>query len=205
MDKLDIIVLLGNVGAGKTTQAKALIEEFDIPYLGVGDLLRHEIEMKTMLGSELKQKLDKGQFASDELISSILGNRLLAINEGRCLVDGAPRTVSQAEWFDELIAAHPQWTLTAVLLSVPDEVCQMRLLLRGRTSLAQREDDRPKVIPTRLKEFHVQTEPLIRKWGDKVRVVDGNEARDVVTERVMDQLWRAGVLPELDNTWRVVV
>ena len=91
------LVLLGPPGAGKGTQASAIVEKYNIPHISTGDIFRANIKEGTALGQEAKAYMDKGLLVPDELVVSIVKDRLLKddCTEG-FLLDGFPRTVGQA-------------------------------------------------------------------------------------------------------------
>jgi len=99
------LILLGPPGAGKGTQAKRVIEEFDIPHISTGDIFRKNIKEKTELGQKVEGLLAEGKLVPDELTIEIVWDRL---DQEDCkngfLLDGFPRTIPQAEALDEGLA-----------------------------------------------------------------------------------------------------
>ena len=92
------LVLLGPPGAGKGTQASAIVGKYNIPHISTGDIFRANIKEGTALGREAKSYMDKGLLAPDELVVSIVKDRLLKEDcADGFLLDGFPRTVNQAE------------------------------------------------------------------------------------------------------------
>jgi adenylate kinase len=89
-------ILLGNVGAGKSTQAKLLSEQFDIEPLSTGEILRDEIARKTPLGVRIQAANEAGEFASDEIVLDIVRKRIADSECDSFLLDGVPRTTTQA-------------------------------------------------------------------------------------------------------------
>jgi len=182
-------ILLGGPGAGKGTQANYIKEEFDIPQISTGDMLRAAVKAGTDLGKEAKTYMDAGQLVPDEVIIGLVKER---IQEPDCekgfLFDGFPRTIPQADAMKE--ASVP---IDAVVdINVPDEEIIKRMggrrvhLASGRTyhvvfnppkeegkddvtgeALIQRDDDKEETVRKRLTVYHEQTEPLIeyyRNW-----------------------------------------
>jgi adenylate kinase len=95
------IVLLGPPGAGKGTQAKLISDTYGIPQISTGDILRDNAARKTELGLKAKEIMGRGDLVPDELVCSMVADRLLLADCVRgFILDGFPRTVRQAEWLD---------------------------------------------------------------------------------------------------------
>ena len=185
------IILLGPPGAGKGTQANFIKEEFSIPQISTGDILRSEVRAGTERGQQLKKIMDAGELVSDDLILEIIKVR---ITSDDCingyLFDGFPRTVAQAEG----MKANNIDVDYVVELEVDDEEIIRRMSGRrihmnsGRSyhvtfnppreegkddktgePLVQRDDDKEETVRKRLQIYHLQTSPLIdyySKWAD---------------------------------------
>jgi adenylate kinase len=185
------LILLGGPGAGKGTQASYITEQFSIPQISTGDMLRAAVKAGTALGREAKSVMDAGDLVSDGLILDLVKER---IAEPDCtngfLFDGFPRTIAQAEGLKEQGVGVDY----VVEIAVDDGEIVRRMsgrrvhLPSGRTyhiefnppeiagkddetgeDLIQRDDDREEVVKNRLEVYHAQTEPLIdyyRAWGE---------------------------------------
>ena len=128
---LDKIVLLGPPGSGKGTQAKRLAERFGFLHLSTGDMLREEVKENTELGRQAKGVMEKGELVSDELIVAMIKSRLESSGDG-VILDGFPRTVTQAEALDRMLTGMSQAIDRALLIHVGDEEVTQRLLGRAR-------------------------------------------------------------------------
>jgi len=197
------LILLGPPGAGKGTQAARLREDFALPYIGTGDLLREHRGNGTELGHQAKAFMDAGKLVPNELVIAMILEKVAAEGEDGFLLDGFPRTIEQADALQQALAAKGR-ALTAVLaLVVPDDVVVQRLSGRryGPTGivyhvdfdpptrvgvcdetgepLVQRDDDKPETIRQRLETYHEQTEPLLDYYEERglLRRFDGT--RDV--------------------------
>ena len=177
------VILLGPPGAGKGTQAQFVTEQFSIPQISTGDMLRSAVKAGSELGLEVKGVMDAGGLVSDSLIISLVKER---ISEPDCengfLFDGFPRTIPQAQAICDAGIA-----IDAVIeISVDDDEIVSRLSGRrvhensGRIyhiennppankdlddetgePLVQRADDRELTVRNRLSVYHDQTKPLL--------------------------------------------
>ena len=100
------IIFIAPPAAGKGTQSKLVSKKYNIPHISTGDLLRNEINSGSELGKSIKSEIDKGHFASDEIIFDLLKNRL---NQDDCkngyILDGFPRNLNQAREYDKMLEA----------------------------------------------------------------------------------------------------
>ena len=183
------IILLGPPGAGKGTQAQFICEQFSIPQISTGDMLRAAVSAGTELGKRVKSVMDSGALVSDDIIIELVKERITADDcANGFLFDGFPRTIVQAE---ALEAANVEIG-TVLEISVPDEEIVKRMSGRrvhpgsGRTyhiqynppktdgqddvtgeALIQREDDKEETVRERLSVYREQTQPLIGYYSDK--------------------------------------
>ncbi|HUO14007.1 MAG TPA: adenylate kinase [Verrucomicrobiae bacterium] len=98
------MVLLGPPGAGKGTQAKRIMEHYEIPQISTGDLLRENVAQGTELGRAAKAVMARGELVSDDLVCNMVRQRLLLPDTRRgYILDGFPRTAAQAGWLDALL------------------------------------------------------------------------------------------------------
>ena len=174
----DTIILLGPPGSGKGTQADRLRAELGFEPLSSGRLLRDARAAGTDVGRRAAEIMDRGDLVPDELVIEAVRDAL-AEHEGKpILLDGFPRTVSQAESLEALLADHDRELKAAVLIDVPDDEVASRISARGQG----RSDDQPGTVRARLLVYHRDTEPLIIFYEDRrlLRRVDGAQAADRV-------------------------
>lgn len=183
------LILLGGPGAGKGTQANFIMQRYRIPQISTGDMLRAAVKAGTSLGLAARQVMDRGDLVSDDIIISLVKERIKAPDcANGFLFDGFPRTIPQAEAMKASGVAIEH----VVEIAVPDETIVERMsgrrvhLSSGRSyhvkynppkngmkddvtgePLVQREDDLEDTVKKRLGIYHRQTEPLVafyEKW-----------------------------------------
>ncbi len=199
------IVLLGAPGAGKGTQAKKIQEQYSIPHLSAGDMLRDAVSRKTAGGTKASEYMDQGKLVPDSLVIDIIRQKIHDIDSG-FILDGFPRTFFQAcqlDTFVELDAVisidvpfhHLLKRLTGrrscpqcgavyhVLNNPPDvedtcDVCSTQLVLRP--------DDNEETVKTRIETYISATQPLIEYYTDKgvLHSVDGDMEIDEIYKNI---------------------
>ncbi len=121
------MLLLGAPGVGKGTQAKLLMDEFGIPQISTGDLLREHRKNHTPLGMMADELMAKGQLVPDDLVNKMVAARLTEPDtEHGYILDGFPRTLNQAEWLDGQLVAY-MLPVVAVAISVPEPILLARI------------------------------------------------------------------------------
>ena len=122
------IVLIGPPGAGKGTQARMLQEQFDIPQISTGDLLREAIKEGTLLGKQARQYMDAGELVPDQLVTAMVAERLQKEDcKKGFLLDGFPRTITQAEALANNLEQRKQGLDCALSIVVPKQHLTERL------------------------------------------------------------------------------
>lgn len=207
------VVFTGAPGCGKGTQARILKEKTHIAHLSTGEMLRQFAQKDTPLGRELKAALDRGEFASDEMIIEMVKNRIAEPDcEHGFILDGFPRTLPQAEVLESLMSEQ-NIKLTAVLeIQVPDEIIMERILGRyacmqcgagyhdkfqkpqiygvcdvcGGTEFARRKDDNRTTVENRLVNYRLLTYPTIPFFEKRglLKTVDGTGTIDAVSRKI---------------------
>ena len=210
------LILLGPPGAGKGTQAKRVIEEFDIPHISTWDIFRKNIKEKTELGQKVEGLLAEGKLVPDELTIEIVWDRL---DQEDCkngfLLDGFPRTIPQAEALDEGLAKRGLKLDRVLNIDVDKDSLVKRLSGRRvcpncgasyhidnnppkvegicdvcQTPIIQREDDKEQTVLDRIKVYDSQTKPLVDFYNkqDLVFTVDGTLPIDEITNKLVTEL-----------------
>ena len=203
------LILLGAPGAGKGTQAELLTKKLSIPAISTGNMLREAIRNGSALGMKVKQYMDEGALVPDELILSIVAER---VAEPDCkngfILDGVPRTLAQAEALD----AKGVRIDHVVSIEVDDSVIEGRMTGRrvcgncgasyhivanpSKTegicdlcsgNLVIRKDDAPETVRHRLEVYHASTEILKRYYEQqgKLRLINGEQEIDAISEQIL--------------------
>ena len=183
------LIFLGPPGAGKGTQAKVLADFLQVPHISTGDILRQAITDQTALGVKAQEYMDKGDLVPDQLVQDMVEERLQKSDAQKgWILDGFPRTVSQAVFLGNLLDRIQGDSERVVNLDAPDEIVVSRLLGRGR------KDDLEDVIRHRLNVYRRDTAPLIQYYGDrqKLLTVDGNQSQEEVTNALKIAITVAG-------------
>ena len=142
------LILFGAPGVGKGTQAKMISSEYDIPQISTGDMLREAVKNKTELGLKAKAIMEAGELVPDDLILNLIRERVKQPDCSNGLIlDGFPRTITQAEGLNRLMKEMHLPSFTCIEISVPDEVIVGRLTKRQVCS-ACGADYNPKTNPT---------------------------------------------------------
>jgi len=187
------ILLLGPQGSGKGTQAKRIAEEYGVPHIATGDMLRHAIAEGTEFGRAIQGYLDEGELVPDQLVIDEIRHRLLQddASEG-AVFDGFPRTEGQAAALDAMLADLGRQIDVVFDLHVPDRAMLIERLHK-RAAEEGRADDTPDVISRRLDLYRKETEPLVERYratrGNVVGIHADRSINEVFAEiqRALDQ------------------
>jgi adenylate kinase len=207
------LILLGPPGAGKGTQAQRLVEDFRLPYVATGEMLRAAVRDETPLGSEAKKYMNNGDLVPDDVIIGVAVERL---QQDDCkdgfILDGFPRTIDQSKALDSELERVGRKLTAALLIDVPDEEVVRRISGRRQcvkneqhiyhvdfdppkhpdvcdqdgARLIQRDDDKPDTVMHRLEVYHAQTEPVIGYYEAQglLRRFDGSRSPGEVHDHI---------------------
>lgn len=206
------LILLGPPGAGKGTQAARLVEDFNLPWVSTGDMLRAAVTEGSELGIKAKEYMDAGNLVPDDLIVALIVER---IGEPDCsdgfLLDGYPRTIPQADALEQALRGLDRSVAATLLVELNDEevvrrLSGRRMCVKGGhgyhlefdppkhegicdqdgSRLIQRDDDVPEVIRRRLAVYHEQTEPLAAYYEDRgmLKRFDGSRTQTEVHDHI---------------------
>jgi adenylate kinase len=212
-------IFLGAPGAGKGTQAREVAKHYGIPQISTGDILRDAVKRQTTLGLAAKARMEAGELVPDEVVDGIVEER---INEPDCkdgfILDGFPRTISQAQFVDRILAAKGEGRPLVLDIEVSEEVLLKRLTGRRTcpvcgeiyniyfnppkvegicdkdgAKLLHRTDDNEATIRQRLEAYHKQTSPLIEYYRGQgvLLALDGNKEPEAIAKGLTDYLSKA--------------
>ena len=212
------IVFLGPPGVGKGTQARVLAGKFGLTAVATGDLIRAEVSTGTPLGSEARKYIEAGNLVPDDVIIKMVEDLLARDTRGGFLLDGFPRTITQAEGLERMLNGLGRKVTAAICIVVAEEkvvarlgnrrmcpvCCRVYNLLHqaprvaGRcddhpdAELILRHDDDPETVRHRLQVYQNQTAPLLDYYRQRglLREVDGDGPVAEVTSRIEASLGR---------------
>ncbi len=200
------LILIGPPGAGKGTQAENIRDDFDLPYLATGDMMRAARKEDTELGRKIDRIINEGGLVDDDIVCKVLIERIEKEGQDGFLLDGFPRTQNQADILDRALESRGHALTAVLLIEAPDETIVKRMSGRRQCPdghvyhlefnppqeegvcdvdgkpLEQRDDDKPETVSKRLETYHEQTEPLVARYDDEglLRRFDGTQAPDDV-------------------------
>jgi adenylate kinase len=204
------LILFGPPGAGKGTQAARLREDFDLPYIATGDMLREHRAKETDLGKQAAEYMANGDLVPDELVIEMIMAEVEDKGDDGFLLDGFPRSVGQADALADEVERSGRRLTAALLIYAPDEVVLQRITGRRVCSqghvyhvendppkhadvcdqcgkpLHQRDDDKPETVKKRLQTYHSMTEPLIDYYEERglLRRFDGSRSPTEVHDHI---------------------
>ena len=205
------LIFVGPPGAGKGTQAAAIVAAFGVPHVSTGDIIREAIKRDTPIGREFKTYADAGRLVPDELVNSLVVYRLASPDYDKgFLLDGYPRTLDQARALDLVLERRGRMLDHVLLLDIADAVLIERITGRrtdpetGRVyhlrfdpppaavagRLVQRSDDTETVLARRLAEYHQSTDALVPYYQQRrlLRLIDGTGSMEEVRRRMLEAL-----------------
>ncbi|NCD32666.1 MAG: adenylate kinase [Spartobacteria bacterium] len=212
---MKVIVILGAPGSGKGTAAKQIEEYTSFVQLSTGDLLREEIAAASDIGNKAKDRMERGELVSDEIIIDMVKRKIRSASDTDYLFDGFPRTVEQAKQLNDLLKEFNAAVDCVLLLAVGEKAVVERITGRRICSkcaavyhvvynkpqkpgicdkcggdLYQREDDNLKTIENRYRVYKSQTEGVVEYYNatSNVTVIDAEQSSDAVFSDIMKSI-----------------
>ncbi len=214
-----IVVMIGQPGAGKGTQARLLSDKCNYPQISTGDLLRNIVSSDSPMAHELRETMNSGRLVDDGILASLLSERTSQADcQGGYILDGYPRNLHQAQTLEDLAASQAK-SVVLISFSLDEDVLLKRITGRRTCTrcgeiynifsrppavegycdidgapLARRGDDSETVVRERLAAYRNSTAPLIAYYRDTSRLieVDAGQPVDQVQKRIIEIL---GSLP----------
>ena len=202
------LVFLGSPGSGKGTIAKIILKKLNYYHISTGDLFREEITHSTLLGREIKQIVESGKLVPDSITIKLVKDKINTLDTpDNFILDGFPRNIEQAQALDEFLQ-----NFKIINFLIDEEILIKRLSGRRickscggifniytlptkekgvcdlcKGTLCQRKDDTEESLKVRLKEYHLQTKPLIDFYstGNRLYSIDASENVDGVEKNLM--------------------
>ena len=187
-----IIILFGPPGAGKGTQAEKLVGKFNLKQLSTGDMLREAINRGSELGRRAKAIMDRGELVSDEIILSMISEKLENSDGSGFIFDGFPRNLQQATALDEILNKLDLRLDIVIEIVVEDDMLISRIENRVRESKNARSDDNEEVLKNRLNVYHQNTEMIKPYYLEKGKLVkiDGMRSIEEVSSDIEGHLFK---------------
>lgn len=183
------IILLGAPGAGKGTQATLIANEYNVPHISTGDILRSNIKEGTPLGLKAKSFMDAGALVPDEVVIGLVEDRLQQADcKNGYILDGFPRTIHQAQALDKVASIDMAIDINVPFEMIIERLGGRRVCVCGETyhistlegsnvckrcqkELYIRDDDKPETVKNRLRVYQEQTAPLIDYYKAQGKLV----------------------------------
>ena len=209
------IILFGPPGAGKGTQAQLIVKKHNYFQLSTGDLLREEITLKTPLGVKIDNLISNGEFASDEIVNTLLKKSIINLKfRDRIIFDGYPRNIDQAKNLELILTEFNQTIGHIIFLNVSKDVIEKRIMGRktcskcnmtlneffnkdqielhpcGKEFLIKRKDDNFDVVVERYDTYMKTTKPVLDFYSksENFTEIDGTNEIEQITDEINDVL-----------------
>ena len=209
------IILFGPPGAGKGTQAQFIVKKHNYFQLSTGNILREEVNLKTVLGSEIEKLISNGKFVSDETVNTLLKQSITNLKfRDRIIFDGYPRNVDQAKNLELILDEFSQTIGHIIFLNVSKDIIKKRIMGRvtcekchmilnefynkekielhpcGKEFLKKRKDDNLDVVIERYDTYMRATKPVLDFYAKNANFteIDGAAEIEQITSKINDIL-----------------
>lgn len=208
-----IVILLGAPGSGKGTISQHMLDKYNVCHFSTGNLLRDEVKKESEIGLKVKDIIGSGGLVSDDIVSQLVEQRIkdAFIGMDAVVLDGYPRTVTQAIKLDEMQSGEYRQDIHVIELTIDDEEVVSRISKRqvcsvcGRTygrfekkcscggNLIRRKDDEESVVRKRLEQYYEETLPVSEYYSDRLVRVSGEGTHNEVAQRIDEVLCGFGI------------
>ncbi len=184
------LILFGPPGSGKGTQAKHLVDKYELVHISTGDLFRYEMGNDTLLGKEAKSYISKGELVPDSVTIGMLKNKVDKHPDAKGFIyDGFPRTIPQAEALDAMLKESGDTISCLLSLTVDDEEIVKRIKHRGLTS-GRADDLDEEIIRNRINVYKENTLEVFQYYADQNKSVsiDGIGSIEEIASRLSHEV-----------------
>jgi adenylate kinase len=198
------IILFGPPGAGKGTQAQQIVNKHNYFQLSTGDLLRKEVKDKTELGKDIKEKIFKGNFVSDEIVNKLLKKTISELKfRDRIIFDGYPRTIDQCKNLDKILAEFNEKIDLIISLYVPRDVIEKRI--EGRLTCDKCNTTLNKFFNEKEIKLHpCGAEHFIKRQDDNSEtLINRYDIYVETTKPVIEYLSKNEIFHQIDGTLEI--
>ena len=185
-------ILFGPPGAGKGTQAKMLIDKFNIVQISTGDMLRDEVKSQSELGKSAKAIMDRGDLVSDKIIIAMIKKRIQMLDcKNGFILDGFPRTLNQAIELDGLLEDLKINMDKVIEIEVDENLLLERINKRALENESIRNDDNSSILKNRIIVYKKDTMPVINYYKNlkKLNTINGMQSIEKVSRDILNILW----------------
>jgi adenylate kinase len=182
------LILFGPPGAGKGTQAKMLIDKFNIIQISTGDMLRDEVKSESDLGKSAKSIMDRGDLISDDIIMAMIKKRIqMSDCDNGFILDGFPRTLNQALGLDTLLEDLKIKIEKVIQIDVSEDLLLERINKRASEDEHIRNDDNSSILKNRIKVYKKDTMPVIEYYKNlkKLNTINGMQSIEKVFQDIL--------------------
>jgi adenylate kinase len=175
-----VLAILGPPGSGKSTQANELRKKLRLPVVSIDDIINAEFGPKSDEARALRGAMDSGHLQRIDAVNDMIQRRFeLPDLKGGCIIDGYPRTASQAAYLDALLTKKGLPAARVIVLDVPDAEALRRMTKRGGA------DDKPEIMQQLLADYHREIDAVTAHFKDRLFKVNGNQPPAAVTAELL--------------------